>query len=179
MPNWTVAEEMEKVATCAHTNVRPTRATKSNGVVCVYLQCTNCGEKIKEVSKKEYNVNILPAFNEDLRRFHRQQKQEHRQEIAGRWLDEMQNERTQQDAEFWRKYSAYLRSEHWRRLRLSVLKRDKYQCQNCFDSVTEQTAHVHHISYVGFQRVGYSFAFEVVTLCRECHEDFHGGLDQH
>lgn len=179
MPNWTVSEEMQKLKSCAHANVRPTRAIKSNGVVCVYIQCRDCGEKIREVSKKDFNVNILPAFDENLRRHTREQMSEQRKEIAGRWLDEMEQERSNQDAEFWRKYSAYLRSPHWRNLRLAIIRRDKFQCQNCFDPVTEQSAHVHHTSYVGFQRLGYSFAFECVTLCRECHEDFHGGLDQH
>lgn len=178
MPTWTVTEEMQKLETCSHASVRPTRATKSNGVVCVYLQCRECGEKIREVSKKDYNVNILPAFDDNLRRYNQERRSEQRKEIATRWLDEAEQERSNQDAEFWRTYSIYLKSTHWRNLRLSVIRRDQYKCQNCFDPITENTAHVHHTSYVGFQRLGYSFAFECVTLCRECHDAFHGGLDR-
>lgn len=178
MPDWTVSEEMQKVKACEHENARPTRATKSNGVVCVYLQCRDCGEKIKEVSKRDYNVNILPAFDEGLRRFHREKASEQHKEIVDRYLGELEQERTNQDAAFWRAYSAYLKSDHWRRLRAAVIKRDKFLCQNCFDPVAITSAHVHHQSYVGFQRLGYSFAFECVTLCRECHDTFHGGLDK-
>lgn len=179
MPDWSLGEAIQAIQTCQHQQTRPTRATKSNGVVCVYVQCVKCGEKVKEVSKRDFNVDILPAFNDELRRRHREKKEQDRKQVVERWQFEREQEQEAKESEFWRKYSAYLRSAHWKRLRLNVLRRDDYRCQNCFDPVTESTAHVHHMSYVGFQRLGYSFAFECVTLCRECHEAFHGGLEQH
>ena len=177
MPTWKVHEEMEKIASCDHAKMRATRAIKSNGVACVYMQCTSCGEKVREVAKKDYNVTILPAFDENLRRFHRERRQEKRQDLQQRWLQELKAEQTDQDAEFWRTYTAYLNSDHWRTLRLAVIERDGRKCQNCFCPVKTSNAHAHHTSYVGFQRLGYSFAFECVTLCRSCHDDFHGGLE--
>lgn len=178
MPAWKVEEVLEKVATCDHERVRATRATKSNGVVCVYVQCQKCGEKVREVSKKDYNVTVLPAFDEHLRKVCRERRQEKRQELRDQWLAEYEQERSDQDQQFWRTYSAYLKSEHWHILRRSVIQRDHSKCQNCFEPVTERSAHVHHTSYVGFQRLGYSFAFECVTLCRPCHDAFHGGLER-
>ena len=177
MPDWTIAEAVQEIKTCEHTQTRPTRAVKSNGVECVYLQCTQCGEKVKEVSKRDFNVTILPAFDENLRRAHRERNERKRREIVDRWQTEYAQEREDQDAAFWRTYSAYLKSAHWQNLRRQVIHRDGCKCQNCFKPVTESTAHVHHTSYVGFQRLGYSFAFEVVTLCRNCHSAFHQGLE--
>lgn len=178
MPAWKVHEELEKLAACDHGQVRPTRATKSNGVMCVYIQCQKCGEKVREVAKKDYNVNILPAFDENLRRHYRQRRQDKYQQLRAKWTEEFEQERDEQNSEFWRTYSAYLQSPRWRKLRASVIERDGYQCQNCFAAVTQSNAHAHHTSYVGFQRLGYSFAFECVTLCRKCHDAFHGGLEQ-
>jgi 5-methylcytosine-specific restriction endonuclease McrA len=130
------------------------------------------------VSKKDYNVTILPAFDEQLRRTMRERKQWKRKVLHEKWLAELELERSDQDQQFWRTYSAYLKSDHWQDLRRAVLQRDHSKCQNCFCAVTERSAHVHHTSYVGFQRLGYSFAFECVTLCRTCHDAFHGGLDR-
>lgn len=77
-------------------------------------------------------------------------------------------------ADDWKeRYNLYLASDHWFRLRQIVLQRDHCECQNCFHTVTEQTAHVHHLRYDGFNRLGKSFAFECVTLCRKCHKEFH------
>lgn len=177
MPTWNVWEEVQKQTTCAHEHSRATRATKSNGVVCVYIQCTACGEKVKEVSKKDFNVNILPSFNENLRTIMRERSQAVRDEVRDRWQEEYDRERENKDSEFWKAYTIYLNSEHWRNLRRIVLKRDECRCQNCFCSVSESSAHVHHTSYVGFQRLGYSFAFECVTLCRDCHSAYHGNQD--
>lgn len=75
-------------------------------------------------------------------------------------------------------------SKRWRQLRRAVIQRDQFRCQNCFRKITDTTAHVHHTSYVGFRRLGKSFAFECVTLCANCHIEFHphmsdiGGADE-
>lgn len=71
-------------------------------------------------------------------------------------------------------YERYLKTEHWKMLRRQVLTRDKYRCQGCGCAVSEDTAEVHHLSYVGFTRVGRSYMFECVSLCGTCHGEFHG-----
>ena len=57
-----------------------------------------------------------------------------------------------------------------------VVIRDNYQCQLCGEPVTLKTAHVHHI----WQRhnsqgqiIGPSTLFNLITLCRNCHEKLH------
>ena len=152
---------------CEHKSTRPTRATKSNGVVCVYLQCQRCGERVgNEQPKRNYDVARLPVFDEALRDRMRRQDSDARRAA---W----EQEQADRSAHWRRRYDDYLRSEHWRQLRRRVIARDSFQCQNCFCRVTDGSAHVHHLSYEGFNTVGHSFAFECVTLCRACHEDYH------
>lgn len=162
----TAYERLNRETECGHDHSRATRAVKSNGVACVYIQCCCCGERLKEVSKRDYDVDSLPAFDESLRSATRERNRRLRDEV-------FENAKQKQVADWWAGYNDYLNSAHWRRLRLSIVRRDGYRCQNCFDEVTEYTAHVHHTSYVGYQRVGYSFAFECVTLCQDCHARYH------
>lgn len=156
---------------CEHRTTRPTRAVKSNGVVCVYLQCQQCGEKVREVGKRDYDVDRLPMFDEALRDRMRRQFTEARQAT-------FEAQRTERDTQWRQRYGEYLRSAHWQTLRRRVIARDGFHCQNCFCKVSDTTAHVHHLSYDGFNSVGHSFAFECVTLCRACHEDYHPHMQQ-
>lgn len=156
---------------CKHTSTRPTRAVKSGGTVCVYLQCQQCGEKVKEVPKRGYDVDRLPPFDEELRELVRSRNNAKRQEMA-------QQARDAESISWKAQYNAYLKSTHWQALRRRVIQRDHFECQNCFSRVTDGSAHVHHLTYDGFNRVGHSFAFECVTLCRKCHEDFHPHMQE-
>lgn len=179
---------------CEHQTI-PTKAKKANGVICVYLQCQKCGEKTQEAPKRLYNIDDLPWFDVGLRedsngrkntryqelwenrREEIRQDQEQKLRILQQQREEQsleyQRHREEQDRLWWEKYNQYLASPHWTNLRKNVINRDNCRCQNCFIPVTEESAHVHHTSYVGFNRLGYSYAFECVTLCRKCHVEFH------
>jgi 5-methylcytosine-specific restriction endonuclease McrA len=172
MPEWKVWDRLKEYE-CKHENVTPTKAQKSNGVICVYLQCAECGEKTKEDRKSDHNVDRLPWFDEGFRERQRKRNAIIREKLHQQWEAERQAELSNQDAAWWAGYNGYLQSSHWQQLRRSVIYRDQFRCQNCFQKVTDASAHVHHLSYVGFNRVGQSFAFECVTLCRDCHSKFH------
>ena len=172
MPEWSVWERM-KEHECIHENVKPTKAQKNNGVVCVYLQCVDCGERTKEARKAEYDVDRLPWFDENFRERQRKRNAAILEKLRSQWEAERKAEMTAKDSEWWVAYNEYLRSAHWAQVRRRVLVRDGFRCQNCFGKVTDTTAHVHHLSYTGYSRLGKSFAFECVTLCRDCHKEFH------
>lgn len=178
MPDWTVQERYQKYE-CKHEKTRPTYATKSNGVVCVYLQCVECGEKTKEERKAGYDVAKLPPFDKELQERTRNKLREISAQLWSDWQEERQrefeNKQGKQNEDFWRKYNAYLQTPHWKQVRRRVLIRDSFLCQNCFTKLTDSNAHVHHISYEAYKRLGYSFAFECVSLCRTCHDDYHRG----
>ena len=80
---------------------------------------------------------------------------------------------TEHDAKWWDRYQYYLTTPDWQALRANVIQRDGYKCQGCFRPVTLHNSNGHHKSYVGYNRTGRSFGFEVVTLCRQCHDEYH------
>lgn len=54
------------------------------------------------------------------------------------------------------------------RLRIRVLKRDRWQCQGCGSSVNLQ---VHHLQYRG--RMGSDVVDNLISLCVDCHNQEH------
>ena len=68
---------------------------------------------------------------------------------------------------WWERYSAYLQTAEWQTLRARVLDRCQRVCEGCGE---RPAADVHHLSY---RHVGQEFLFELVGLCRECHERLH------
>ena len=177
MPDWTIWEVLS-THKCQHPLIKPTQATKSNGVVCVYLQCANCGAKIKETRKGDYSVAALPLFDLQLQEKEHERITAIRENLQEQWNNERdsewKSEQAQKDKGWRDKYNIYLRTPHWQQVRRRALVRDGFLCQNCFCKVTESSAHGHHISYEAYNRLGFSFAFEVVSLCRSCHDSFHG-----
>ncbi len=66
-------------------------------------------------------------------------------------------------------YAEYLASDDWKRRRLLILKRAGGTCEGCL--VKQGSLDVHHKTYKHFKQ---EFAFELIALCRECHERVHG-----
>lgn len=160
---------------CAHECAIPVKFTKSNGVVCVRIQCQRCGDSQGERKKADYDLAQLPDWNEDLRT-------EWRADRNNRWTEERENdmasrqaELLQQNAEWWAKYSVYLRSQQWHRMRQKVLDRDGNLCQSC---LTNTATHVHHLSYELYNQIGKSAAFELVAICRSCHQQIHPHMSE-
>ena len=67
-------------------------------------------------------------------------------------------------------YDDYLRSEHWKNMRLRILARSGGRCEGCLDAPAEQ---VHHLTY---DHKGAEFAFELIALCAPCHQRWHGDI---
>lgn len=66
------------------------------------------------------------------------------------------------------RYEAYLLSPEWSAIREKVLKRDKYICQGC---LANEATQVHHR---GYQHCRDEFCWELVAICRDCHQRYHG-----
>lgn len=65
-------------------------------------------------------------------------------------------------------YKEKLKDPRWQKMRLSVLERDNFTCQRCFDE--ENTLHVHHKTY---KKGNEPWEYELdnfTTLCADCHE---------
>lgn len=152
---------------CEHLHTIPTRFVKSNGVACVKFQCQDCWQPAGDGKNKDYDLDMLPLFDKEKR-------EEYWRERGRQCTADYEREQERRRAEWFADYDAYLASPHWAKLRRSVLVRDGFLCQGCFRKITDATAHVHHLSYDAYNRLGYSFAFECVALCPECHDQYHG-----
>jgi hypothetical protein len=65
-------------------------------------------------------------------------------------------------------YSELLKDPRWQKMRLEILNRDQFTCQQCGDS--ESCLHVHHCYY---RKGNPPWEYEpesLVALCEECHE---------
>jgi len=65
-------------------------------------------------------------------------------------------------------HSEYLKTEKWQKKRKLVMERENNLCQGCREAPAE---HVHHLSYAHWRD---ELLFELVALCKSCHERAHG-----
>lgn len=72
--------------------------------------------------------------------------------------------------EFFEEYNEYLKTPSWRKIRQKVLERDNHTCQGCLEN---KATEVHHKTY---EHVFDEFAFELVSLCSDCHRKYHDKL---
>ena len=66
-----------------------------------------------------------------------------------------------------RNYARYLETSDWQIKRQQVLKRDNYICQGC---LTNKATEVHHLTY---DNVTDELLFQLVSVCRSCHDKIH------
>jgi len=64
-------------------------------------------------------------------------------------------------------YSEKFKDPRWQKMRLKILKRDKFTCQNCLD--TKKTLHVHHRYYLPKTEPWDYPKDSLITLCEDCH----------
>lgn len=69
---------------------------------------------------------------------------------------------------------SFYKSKKWVVKREKILKRDKYECQNCRRYYkTKQATTVHHIYfYEDFAELGLQ-NWNLISLCNECHNKMH------
>lgn len=68
-------------------------------------------------------------------------------------------------------YSEKLRDPRWQRMRLDVMQRDNFACQDCGDKT--KTLAVHHAYYVTGRNPWMYPAWSLSTLCDDCHKSRH------
>lgn len=70
------------------------------------------------------------------------------------------------------KYQKYLKSDWWKKRRITALKKALNCCEVCKGRVHIQ---VHHKTY---NRLGQEEDNDLIVLCERCHESRHSGLGQ-
>lgn len=170
-------EEMPPDRTCDHEDQHVVRYMQSNGVEIARVQCKTCGKGLGNKRKADYDFSNLPVFDDELREEWNKCKQEaynaYWQRKQARWEAERQEaeqEKNEKSLIWWRNYNAYLKTPGWYKIRQAVLTRDNNLCQACLRNTA---THVHHLSYDLYNQVGRSAAFELVAICRACHEQIH------
>ena len=76
-------------------------------------------------------------------------------------------EREQDERKWWEWYSAYLATPEWAKRRYLAFQRAQGICEGCRSAVP---VHVHHLNY---EHAGDELLYELVALCRECHQRVH------
>jgi 5-methylcytosine-specific restriction endonuclease McrA len=72
-------------------------------------------------------------------------------------------------------YSQKLRNGKWQRRRLEILERDNFCCRACFD---ENNLSVHHVKYLK-KHDPWDYPDDyLITLCDDCHEEWHRIFDK-
>jgi len=67
-----------------------------------------------------------------------------------------------------KKYEAYLKSDKWRKKRLTRLWSDGRICQKC---KTRKATQVHHKTYA---RIYNELQSDLMSVCKPCHRKIHG-----
>ena len=75
--------------------------------------------------------------------------------------------RIQPKKNFSKKYVNHLKTDDWKEMRLRILERDKHLCRGCLKA---KAIEVHHVTY---QNLETEFAFELMSLCKTCHDRYH------
>ncbi|MGN6556069.1 MAG: HNH endonuclease, partial [Verrucomicrobiota bacterium] len=79
----------------------------------------------------------------------------------------LHTERDRLEQDWQQRYEAYLKSAEWQQKRQLVLARVQGICEGCRSAVATE---VHHLTYAD---VGSEFLFQLVAMCRPCHDRFH------
>lgn len=158
---------------CAHPLLSPSRLITAAGTIQIRNQCANCGH-VQPNSlggfTKEQKDN-MPEVNQVFK----QLRSQNYDLAARKFYDDITNRRIakanqtrEENRQLWfEQYNLYLQSPGWRKKRSKVLERDKYQCQCCLDAMATE---VHHKSYEFVDMNGSEPAFDLVGICRACHE---------
>lgn len=73
-------------------------------------------------------------------------------------------------------YLEQYKNPKWQKLRLKILERDRWVCQKCGED--ESQLQVHHRRYIFGKKVWEYNKDDLVTLCKECHENEKEGMKE-
>jgi len=159
-----IYQEHKADSTCAHPATELRRKTASNGAISFAHQCLACGYQqggpVKHATLTAAQMHALCDWDNTLKEdFVRQRDERYAQK----------RDQAEQAAyrEWLRCYRAYLASDEWQLRRKLVLLRAQGICEGCRSKPAND---VHHHTYA---HAGDEFLFELVALCRTCHERFH------
>lgn len=151
---------------CEHNNRRITRRVLRGGGIRYCFQCMECGSQVSEpiAHRKvlsEHAEHEIAPYDESLEA-----------EVSKRRVAAALATREAERREFRAKYAKYLAGPEWALKRRQVMHRCAGVCEGC--GIADATE-VHHLTY---KHVGEEFLFELVGVCKPCHERAHADKDE-
>jgi hypothetical protein len=143
----------------------------SNNVKMFTTQCIRCGEIIGQWiphGEVENPETIMP-IDELLREYYN----ENYRDLKNALEDRIEKSGDPETIEHGDWYAEYLKSPEWQLKRALVLDRCNSVCEGC---MRERATIAHHTTY---KNIGAEFLFELVGVCRGCHDRLHprGDID--
>lgn len=143
---------------CGSHDTELRRKIAANGSVMFAYQCLECGRAASQWLKREVvgDPSALGEWDSALSEVRFSELSEARQQAIEQRMQERRAE-----------YSAYRKTEKWKAIRSRVLSRSRGMCEGCGISPADD---IHHLTY---QNLGDEFLFQLVALCRPCHDRLH------
>ncbi|MGJ8560127.1 MAG: HNH endonuclease [Litorimonas sp.] len=145
---------------CTHEKTSFVMRTVSDGSKQYVEQCLKCGlQRGSARSQKDIIVEPEP-WDESLAPSYDRAKKKQLDEIFAKHLT-IQKRKT---GRFSEKYVKHLSSEKWLKTRVKIFRRANNLCEGCLENPARD---IHHLTY---ENLGDEFMFELIALCRPCHE---------
>jgi 5-methylcytosine-specific restriction endonuclease McrA len=154
--------EVARQQHCEHLRQGPRVALQSDGKPFYRIQCPDCGQKLSNQLPHSSvpNRERCPRWNEELYQRHLLGRNAAIEQSRAAAIDKRKAE--------WRAvYHRYLASADWQSVRQRIFSRSWGTCEGCLEAPATE---VHHRTYA---HVGDEFLFELVAICRPCHERLH------
>lgn len=155
---------------CQHLNFEIRSLVLESGGIQYKKQCMDCGQVFSQALKHAAVLN-----KDKIKPIDQALKEKYYDSIRTQSADIRQMRRAYAEysdiahsAEWHNTHDEYLQSPEWESKREVILRRDNYTCQRC---QAASAAVVHHITY---QNLCNEYDFELVALCRHCHDIIHG-----
>jgi hypothetical protein len=164
---WELAKEHFN---CEHLNFEIRSLMLESGGFQYKKQCLDCGQVFSQAIRHAavLNKDKIKPIDEAL-------KEKYYDSIRTQSADIRQMRRAYAEysdiahsAEWHKAHAEYLQSPLWQSKRELILRRDNYTCQRCQSATATD---VHHITY---HNLGNEYNFELVSVCRRCHDIIHG-----
>ncbi|KAF0115009.1 MAG: Uncharacterized protein FD150_1247 [Rhodobacteraceae bacterium] len=155
---------------CQHTNVTRRLWTLNTGATQLKDFCDQCGKDMSKSLKQSEHPGTYPPFDEAIRWRYAETREQEREGIVKKYVKlqkEKDNELIRKSKDWSDEYEAYRRTEKWQKKRFKVFERAHGVCEGCCE---KPAVLVHHTTN---RHVGAELIFELVALCRDCHEICH------
>lgn len=153
--------EIDKLdCTCQTTKIRYKKTVDNRILYC--KQCVKCGSRMGEwIPHADIpNPDSIMPFNNDLRGYYVDSRNELRSAL-------LERQKAKEYSEFTEARMEAMNTQHWQTCKIAVKKRCGGICEGCGNN---QIVDVHHKTY---RNLGDEFLFELIGLCRECHNRYH------